>query len=61
MRDTRRVFIPDPGPQSSDGFWKIASWIFCGVMIIALLDRGLTVAWDHASLTARQLLSIMFG
>ena len=49
MRDDRRIFIPDPDPKSDDGYWKLAAWLFCGVMTVALLDRGATLAWQTAA------------
>lgn len=45
MRDDRRMFIPEPGPNSNDGFATFAAWLFGGVMTVALIDRGLTIAW----------------
>lgn len=49
MRDHRRVFIPDPDPKSSDGFATFAAWIIGGVMTVALIDRGMTIAWHVLS------------
>ncbi|NLS07119.1 hypothetical protein HGP14_27860 [Rhizobium sp. P32RR-XVIII] len=47
MRDDRWMFIPDPDPKADAGYWSIASWVFACIMIVALVDRGLTIAW-HA-------------
>ena len=47
MRDDRRIFIPDPDPKADKGFWTIACWVFLVIMALALVDRGLTIAW-HA-------------
>jgi len=47
MRDDRRIFVPEPDPKSDNGFWTVACWVFLSIMAIALVDRGLTLAW-HA-------------
>jgi hypothetical protein len=46
MRDHRNIVV-ETSSKSSDGFGKFGAWLFGGVMTIALLDRCLTLAWEH--------------
>jgi len=49
MRDDRRVPIQQEDPRANDGFGKFAAWMFWSIMTIALIDRGLTIAWEGLS------------
>jgi hypothetical protein len=45
MRDERRIIIVEEDSKSSEGWAKVSSTVFVVVMAIALIDRGLTMAW----------------
>ncbi|WP_271894186.1 hypothetical protein [Candidatus Phyllobacterium onerii] len=49
MRDERRIIVVEEDHKSSDGVAGVFGVLFFVVMILALVDRGLTVAWATVS------------
>jgi len=49
MRDERRIIVVEEDRKSSEGWAKIFGTTFLIVMALALVDRGLTVAWATVS------------
>lgn len=46
MRDDRRIIInPEPDHRSEDGLAKMFGIVFWLVMIVGVIDYGLTAAW----------------
>jgi hypothetical protein len=45
MRDDRRFIVVDEDSKRSDNVAGVFGTIFFVVMALALVDRGLTVAW----------------
>lgn len=50
MRDERRLILVEEDRKSNEGWAKVFGTIFLVVMVLALVDRGVTVAW--ATVTA---------
>lgn len=49
MRDERRIIVVEEDHKSGDGVAGVCGILFSVVMIFALVDRGLTVAWATVS------------
>lgn len=49
MRDERRIIVVEEDSRRNDGVAGVFGTIFFVVMVLALLDRGLTVAWETVS------------
>lgn len=49
MRDDRRIIVVEEDTKRSDGVAGVFGTIFFLVMALALVDRGLTVAWATVS------------
>lgn len=46
MHDERRITVVEEDTNTSSGVAGVCGTIFFVVMALALLDRGLTVAWS---------------
>jgi hypothetical protein len=49
MRDERRIIVVEEDRKSSDGVAGVCGILFFVIMIFALVDHGLTVAWATVS------------
>jgi hypothetical protein len=49
MRDERRIIVVEEDRKTSDGVAGVFGILFFVVMILALIDRGLTVVWATVS------------
>ncbi|NTB87678.1 hypothetical protein [Agrobacterium tumefaciens] len=49
MRDERRIIVVDEDRKRRDGVAGVFGVIIFVLMLIALIDRGLTVAWATVS------------
>lgn len=45
MRDDRRIIIVEEDSKGNEGWATAFGVVFVIVMAIALIDRGLTIAW----------------
>ena len=45
MRDERRIIVVDEDGKTSAGWAKVFGMLFLVVMVLAMADRFLTVAW----------------
>lgn len=46
MRDERRIVVVEEDHKRSDGVAGVFGILIFVLMLIALVDRGLTVAWE---------------
>ena len=45
MRDDRRIIIVEEDSKSNEGWATAFGIVFVVVMVVALIDRRLTIAW----------------
>lgn len=58
MRDDRRIIInPEPDQKSEDGLAKMFGVVFWLVMIVGVIDYGLTSAWRWSVSTWDRLIT----
>ncbi|MBB3236987.1 hypothetical protein [Phyllobacterium endophyticum] len=49
MRDERRIIVVEEDRKSSEGVAGVCGVLFFAMMVFALVDRGLTLAWRTVS------------
>lgn len=47
MPDERRIIVVEEDRKSGEGWGKVFGILFLVVMALALVDRGVTVAWAY--------------
>lgn len=47
MRDERRIIVVEEDGKTGEGWGKMFGTIFPVVVALALVDRGLTLAWQY--------------
>jgi hypothetical protein len=49
MRDERRIIVVEEDSKKNEGLADVSAIVIFVVMVVAMVDRGLTLAWAAVS------------